>query len=140
MNIETEFPNMGPDDYHTTSEPDDNYNCVAWAIGETDRWLSHLEPYYWPTNVPRSPTIDALVEVFLSIGFEECEDAEVDIRNEKVALFADGGHWSHAARQLENGTWTSKLGVFQDIAHNTLAGLTGTYYGELHCLLRRERQ
>lgn len=140
MNVEAEFPRMGLDDFQETSEPDDNYNCIAWAVGETDRWWSHVDPYYWPSNAPKSSSIGALVEVFLGEGYENCKDSELEPRFEKVALFAESGQWRHAARQLEDGTWTSKLGVFQDIEHKSLETLTGTYYGEVYCLLRRKKK
>ena len=140
VNVGAEFPNMGPNDFQETSDPDDNYNCIAWAIGETDRWWSHIDPYYWPSSAPKSPSIGALEDVFLGLGFEKCEDAELESGFDKVALFVNNGRWSHAAKQLDDGSWTSKLGVFQDIEHKALETLTGTYYGEVHCLLRRKKK
>lgn len=131
------LPNIDPNGYWTTSEPNEAYNCIAWAAGETDRWWSHVEPYYWPSNVDRAATIEALVSAFASIGYEECDTSGLEYGYEKIALFAINGLWSHAARQLEDGTWTSKLGIFQDIEHVALNGLCGDFYGEIFCIMRR---
>lgn len=43
---------------------------------------------------------------------------------------------THAARQLENGKWTSKLGQLEDIEHE-LDGLVGDKYGIVVTILRR---
>ena len=53
----------------------------------------------------------------------------------KIAIFgmkeSDGSvSPTHAARQLESGEWTSKLGKdFEDIPHTTLDALNGPVYG-----------
>jgi hypothetical protein len=52
-------------------------------------------------------------------------------------LFADAdGTPSHAARQLRDGTWTSKLGMSEDIQH-ALEDLTGEVYGSVVHILKR---
>ncbi|TAF36353.1 MAG: hypothetical protein EAZ69_10585 [Oscillatoriales cyanobacterium] len=43
---------------------------------------------------------------------------------------------THAARQLANGKWTSKLGWLEDIEHE-LDGLTGDRYGVVGQILKR---
>jgi hypothetical protein len=47
-----------------------------------------------------------------------------------------GGKPKHAARQLANGRWTSKLGELEDIEH-TLNGLDGIWYGSVMLILKR---
>jgi hypothetical protein len=42
----------------------------------------------------------------------------------------------HAARQLPNGRWTSKLGVSEDIEH-ALHDLTGLIYGSVALVFKR---
>ena len=57
------------------------------------------------------------------------------------ALYTDAqGTPTHAARQLESGDWTSKLGKSVDIRHSTLAALGGEMYGRVAFLLRRPRE
>jgi hypothetical protein len=55
---------------------------------------------------------------------------------EKIALYALEGHPKHAARQLPDGAWSSKLGKYIDIAHS-LNGLEGTVYGQVVGFLKR---
>jgi hypothetical protein len=56
---------------------------------------------------------------------------------EKIALFADAnGLPTHAARQLANGRWTSKLGKAEDIEHE-LRDLEGNFYGSVVLVMAR---
>lgn len=48
------------------------------------------------------------------------------------------GRPAHAARQLADGSWTSKCGRSEDIRH-TLEGLAGDVYGEPTIFLSRPR-
>ena len=77
------------------------------------------------------------MELFRILGYEECGGYELESGYEKVALYARDGEWTHAARQLEGGRWTSKLGMYEDIEHPTPQGLCGDMYGDLHCVMRR---
>ena len=58
---------------------------------------------------------------------------------EKIALYADGATQApkHAAHQLPDGRWESKLGGGIDIQHDSLAELAGPIYGEVVCFLKR---
>jgi hypothetical protein len=49
---------------------------------------------------------------------------------------ATDGEPTHAAQQLSNGKWTSKLGRWQDIEHE-LDGLVGEMYGTVKQILKR---
>ena len=53
-----------------------------------------------------------------------------------MAIYALQGKPTHAARQLGDGRWTSKLGKEVDITH-TLVGLEGPVYGQVAAYLRR---
>ena len=58
---------------------------------------------------------------------------------EKVALFVrPDGTPTHAARQLRDGRWTSKLGRDRDISHKMVVDLAGEAYGEPAAYLKRE--
>ena len=55
-----------------------------------------------------------------------CQDAEVINGIEKIAIYADAfGDFTHAARQLRDGRWTSKLGDLDDIEHESLEEVAG---------------
>ena len=73
--------------------------------------------HYWPIASPQRATLEVVRAAFEHEGFEACEDGELVHGVEKIALFADERTWTHVARQLESGRWTSKLGSDCDIEH-----------------------
>jgi hypothetical protein len=46
--------------------------------------------------------------------------------------------YTHAARQRQGGGWTSKLGKLQDIEHDTLDSLSGSDYGTIVQIMRKD--
>ena len=46
---------------------------------------------------------------------------------------------THAARQLPNGKWTSKLGKAEDVEHESPEDVAGGVYGEVVQFMRRPR-
>ena len=63
---------------------------------------------------------------------------ELEAGHEKVALYADDqGEWTHVARQLPDGWWTSKLGPDEDILHRTPQALAGDLYGQVQAIMKR---
>lgn len=137
--IEAVFPRLRGADYRVTSPPDDVYNCIAWAAGATDGW-------WWPVgaekthcldSVPRETTVEAFREAFATFGYAVGADEELEPHFEKIALFANDERVpTHAARQLPDGRWTSKLGKNEDIEH-ALHDLEGTTYGSVVEIMKR---
>jgi len=135
------FPNLAATAWEITSDSDAGYNCIAWAAGQQNKWWwpvvpSGCPPYFWPPGVPRVRTLQAFVEAYATLGYGPCSDGNLEPGFEKVALYADAGGPTHAARQLSTGQWTSKLGPYVDIEH-ALVGLNGGEYGDIACFLRR---
>jgi hypothetical protein len=81
--------------------------------------------------------VAAFQQAFASLGYELCANANLETGFEKIALYAIGGIPTHAARQLRDGRWVSKLGELEDIEHASLDVLTGAVYGEVAAVLRR---
>ena len=133
--IESWFPNLVAGEYRITSEIDYRYNCIAWAVGSTDRFWWPVR-HYWPEDLSAEETIAAFASLLRRSGYEPCSDADVEAGFEKVALFARDGIPTHAAKQLPHGGWTSKLGRWEDIEHE-LSMLTGSEYGEVVQVFRR---
>jgi len=75
--------------------------------------------------------------MFESLGYVPCEGSQLEPGFEKVALYAAGMFYTHAARQLPNGLWTSKLGKAEDIEHDAPDDLAGGLYGEVVQIMRR---
>lgn len=92
--------------------------------------------FYWPPNAPCEYTVSAYIEAYKTIGYIPCADDSLEQGFEKIALYALNGAPTHAARQLENGKWSSKLGRGEDIEH-MLDGLTGNFYGVVVQFLKR---
>ena len=138
--LEEALPNLAGSDYRVTSPQDGDYNCIAWAAGDTHHWWwpsQDLAKEYWPPGVPRERTRDAFISAFASLGYTICEDNDLEAGYEKVALFADvNDRPTHAARQLPSGLWSSKLGKAEDIEHR-LHDLEGTLYGAAVLVMKR---
>ena len=94
--------------------------------------------YYWPDSIPRRETLENYVAVFQELGFVECELPDFSPDEEKVAIFALNGRFTHVCRQLSNGRWTSKMGSEVDVEHE-LEAVSGGSYGNLHMTLRKLR-
>jgi hypothetical protein len=137
--IEGWFPGLDPKDYQITSPDDLVYNCIAWAAGKTDAWWEPIRKpgYYWPDQAPWDDRIESVAQVFKLLGFEECPNAALEAGYGRVAIYGAAGVYTHVARQLPNGSWTSKLGSYKDIEHTTLEVLAGTEYGTVVKVLRR---
>ncbi len=130
--LEAVFPQLRETGYRITSPRDRVYNCIAWAMGRTDKWwwpIGTVDPdNYWPPQAPPEETIAAFVQAFQSLGYTETTDDTLREGLEKVALYAWNDKPTHAARQLPSSLWTSKLGNAVDIEH-THVGLVGDKYG-----------
>lgn len=92
----------------------------------------------WPTQLVRRVSISAFEDLFIHFGYQICGDGLLEIGNAKVALFAKGGIPTHAAIQLENGQWSSKLGRNSDISH-ALDALEDGIYGQPVRFFRKAR-
>jgi hypothetical protein len=119
------FPNLRTTNRTITSEIDPNYNCVAWALRDTERWWepygivipAPFPPYYWPENIPHDLSPRTFISLFETQGFEVTEDPDLENGVEKLALYVRKNQFQHVARQLPNGRWTSKIGRQEDIEH-----------------------
>jgi len=140
--LDSRFPRLRKEGYKVTSPAAREYNCIAWAFGDISRWWwpdKYLQ-YYWPPNVRRDETLESFIEAFENIGYEICEKAEREEDFEKISIYTKPDRTlTHAARQLENGKWTSKLGQSEDIEHN-FDSLTGPCYGSAAEIMKRPIQ
>ena len=138
--IEHLFPNLVAIGYSPKSDPSTIYNCAAYAAGdEFHKWQGRKYAGYWPDSAEPGDGVSALVSAFEAIGYTECEfDPALEPGYEKVAIYAkELDRWQHAARQCEDGRWTSKIGNLEDIIHNTPFALAGSEYGDVVCFMKR---
>ena len=142
VDLRRDFPRLNDSNYKRTSPESTQYNCFAWASGVDDRRWEPITRRYWPNGVTtRDVSFDALIQHFDSQGYEQCRDGSLEKGFEKVALYAivrpNELIPTHAAKQLQNGWWTSKLGDWDDIIHSSPDDLISNGYGEPVMFMRR---
>jgi hypothetical protein len=101
-----------------------SYNCIAWSIGITKRWV-------WPGKA-----VADFDRLYAAHGYQRVSGLDFRVQRgvHKIVLY---GHvknngvieCTHAARQEPNGTWTSKLGELALIRHLSPNDLNGPSYG-----------
>ncbi|HEX8662552.1 MAG TPA: hypothetical protein VF744_00810 [Beijerinckiaceae bacterium] len=147
MSLNSQITSLFPDLVGTgaseTSSRSRLYNCIAWAAGENDRWWEPNLPsdlgYFWPAQ-SGGYAVESLIEAYAAIGYIVCADGILESGYEKIAIYRSATNdWTHAARQLPSGKWTSKLGVLEDIEHDHPDHLVGNEYGAVHCYMRRAK-
>jgi hypothetical protein len=144
---EPAFPQLGIYEDHSPRTPYRGklarYNCWAFAAGEDHRrW--DPDPggqYYWPPGTARAYTIPAFVAAYGTRGYKLCGHGKLRSTQEKIVIYATpNGIVQHAARQLQDGRWISKMGDEEDIIHRDPMSLIGTYYGKPVLFLQRRRR
>jgi hypothetical protein len=138
--------------YKVVSPHTDKYNCIAYAAGDKSRWWwpDPYGQYYWPPKAVREQTVEAFDGMFRLFEYTDSVNSESCISSERVAIYYDpvgsppdtwAGMPTHAARQMINRRWRSKLGEWHMIEHSTLECLNGRFpaYGEPIAILARRR-
>lgn len=136
------FPNLKEDRFSVTSPSTPSYNCIAWAAGDMTTWWwpDPQSQYFWPDYAPRECTLNAFIIAFNGIHYVPCESGDFEKGFEKIAIYSDKMKTpTHAARQLDNGSWTSKLGRCNDISHDVI-GVSGSTYGQIAVFMKRPVQ
>ena len=132
------FPGLETTPWDITSKEDTEYNCIAWAAGDNENWWWPDLFSYWPEGIKQECTFDSFEQAFGTMGFIKCKDGSFEPGFEKIAIFTDEDNIPlHAARQINDGTWTSKLGRSYDITHTETA-LLGKEYGRQLFFLKRK--
>jgi hypothetical protein len=134
-------PRLASGDFEITSDPTEEYNCIAWAAGDTQYfwWPVKAPGVHWPDPAPLKDTREAFIAAFETLDYRVCSDGSLEAGYEKVAFYEDPlGKPKHMARQLPSGAWTSKLGVGWDIEHPSAEDVQDGIYGSLTIFMKRE--
>lgn len=128
--LEKIFPKLCAAGYDKTSErtgippTPGAYNCIAWAASVSDKWWWPTRDDYWPWWSKRKAERKYFIKAFRGLGYIVCDDSSLEPGFEKVALYEMNEFIpEHMARQLPDGSWTSKCGAEEDITHFTLDAL-----------------
>jgi hypothetical protein len=135
----TAFPNLTPGNHRVIGPATDDYNCIAWACGDTKHWWQPGPKFHWPVpSDPDDSTIANLLAALTAVGFLTCLDGDPEVGFEKIAVYAvSTAEYTHVARQLPSGEWTSKLGEWELIEHGTPDDVGGGVYGSIVQFMKR---
>ena len=140
--FELKFPGLRGTQWAIKSRRTKRYNCIAWGAREKHRRWDYGKGDFWPDGVKKLDGIAYLVAAYTKVGFVVCRREECDQYDpayDTVVLYERDGEWSHAARILHNGMWSSKIGDCEDIQHEIPEALSGTKYGDPIVYMRRRR-
>jgi hypothetical protein len=121
------FPHLGRE-YEVLGPATKRYNCIAWSIGITTRWV-------WPAKPGKAATVGDFDQLYGSRGFRRVRGMNFDLvpGYDKIVLYGKrkGNIYepTHGARQLGDGSWSSKLGQLPLIRHLEPDDLDGSSYG-----------
>lgn len=135
------FPYAVIDPADPISPKDGEYNCIAYAAGDTTQWWDDTPWRYWPPGVPKDWSLAGLHTLFASLGYVPCGDKDqLEPGFEKVVFYTqDNGDFQHAAWQRADGRWKSKLGRGEDVIHDDPFCLSEEYGWPVACM-KRPRQ
>ena len=127
-------------------DDDIGYNSIAHAADDNTNWWEcypsgpiNIPGYYWPPTARHGYELDALVSAFETLGYAVCDGPELEPGFEKVAVYAnEQGEWRHAAKQLPDGRWSSKLGECEDVAHTDPDDVAGEINGWATRYMKRQ--
>jgi hypothetical protein len=142
------FPKLAQDkNFKITSKSSDDYNCIAWAYNIDDKWMwpntgqnFFLDGvHYWPSDEILDCDVSHFIKAFELHGYRVCEFCNFDPQYRKIVLYVkdNSTECTHAAREKENGFWTSKLGRSVDIQHETPYTIESNYYGKVFCFMKK---
>lgn len=84
--------------------------------------------------------LSSFVIAVAEFGYAVCPTGDLQEDAEKIALYGFVDNVDHAARQLPDGRWTSKLGIYgDDIEHDTADAVSGGVYGRVVAYFSRPR-
>jgi type VI secretion system secreted protein VgrG len=125
-----QFPDLGSA-FEVLGPAPPTYNCIAHSLGYGDRWIN-------PQTGSASEPLALMDSRYQAHGWLRASTPTWDREpgKQKVVLDAlrnaDGSirEVTHAARQEDDGTWSSKLGQGALIRHATPDALRGPLYGD----------
>lgn len=141
------FPKLKLDKkFKITSKSNPSYNCIAWAYHVDNSWMwpntgeyEFLDGiHFWPSAEIMDCDVQNFIDAFKLKGYELCENSSFEVGYRKIAFYTQNGTsvCTHAARQLSDGNWTSKLGVYNDICHGTPEAIESDLYGKVFCYMK----
>ena len=128
-----------------SSETSTAYNCMPGLWEPHSPGSIAEDQGHWPVGLPHDRAPETLRTLFQREGFVDCENGDLDPNSVKIALYqaqeSDGSYrWTHVARQLKTGLWTSKLGSSYEATHRNPEDLDGRLYGAVFAYMAKPRR
>jgi hypothetical protein len=124
-------PNPMSSDYWPPNVRESRFNNVPIALlllREIDSMAGILFLRYLISK----ERLQVYLEAYRTIGYETCDSQCFEPGFEKIAIYVnDNGKPTHAARQLPNGQWTSKIGMWEDVEHEFSESLAMEIRGQI---------
>lgn len=92
-----------------------------------------------PDGIAREVTLQCFCEAYQTLGYQKCASGSLETDSEKIAIYAEHGIPTHAAKQLDDGRWKSKLGKYEDIEHNSVKAVEEYIYGKAVVYMKRRK-
>lgn len=115
------------------------YNCIAWAMGYTDRWVdifTNQAGHWWPPGAKQTLEPASLIDAFIKEGFSLSDSEKYEEDYDKVVLYWHNDEWAHASKVLPDDTQYSKFGSLWDAIHSPNIFI-GSAYGTAYAFMKR---
>lgn len=139
--IKMYWPSLNDEDFEFKSHFNPFYNCLAWAINVNTIFVTMN--YFQKKHGLDINNLDHSVNGYAKIleefyNYLSCENGEYEKGFEKILLYGDNNNlWTHAARQIKEEMWVSKLGSCENIEHKNIECLNGNTYGEPKIFMKK---
>jgi type VI secretion system secreted protein VgrG len=132
------FPRLG-EEFEVLAPASATYNCIGWSLGNSNSWV-------WPTLAGQPARLSDFDALYYFYGFRRVNKLSYKRLpdHDKVLLYAirkpDGSvRLTHAALQMPDGSWSSKLGSLPLIRHLHPGDVSGPSYGSPYIMYIRKR-
>jgi hypothetical protein len=138
--VDADFPSLIGLAFELSDE-DFNYNCLAYALGDTANWWEPpMAPgQYWPPGFSNDVTVATVEKIIRLHGFTREVEAGVDPETDAIAIFSKGTNWTHFSK-YHKGRRASKLGEGHDVSDVHPQHLEGRLYGTGAKILARPKE
>lgn len=134
-----DFPNTYKKPFvEKTSNKTTAYNCIAWAANiNTERfWPDPYGGYKWPDDIIFEESLEAFIQFYNKHDYKLSDNGQYKDGFIKIAIFTKDDVPTHAARQISENNWTSKLGDHIDVKHS-LESLENGFYGDVAVFMEK---
>lgn len=123
-NLKKDFPNLDVNNISVTGEATGTYNCIAYSMGITNKWIDP-ESFY-------NDFIEQYKNAKTLYG-SSCNYEQTSTEGSNATVDGWGTSsidMTHGSVVYSSGTWESKLGRYLRITHKR-SELSGTLYGRI---------